>query len=74
MRDQAQELAASGKKDQAKILEQMRNKEKQAERWKRIHFLQGKNLQGQFSKVDVPGTWPTTEEEFFQTEIEYPRT
>jgi hypothetical protein len=74
MLDQAHELAASGNLDHAKILEQMRNKERQAERWKRIHFLQGNNLKGQFSQVEVPSTWPSTEEEFLQNDIENPRT
>jgi hypothetical protein len=74
MLDQAQELAASGNLDHAKILEQMRNKERQAKRWKRIHFLQGNNLKGQFSQVEVPTTWPSTEDEFLQNDIENPRT
>jgi hypothetical protein len=74
MADQARDLAATGNnKDQATNIEQMRKKELQAERWKRIKFLQGKGANGQFSKVEVPGSWSTTEEYFLHRDIGNPK-
>jgi hypothetical protein len=74
MADQARDLALSGNKDQATIIEQMRTKELQADRWKRIQFLQGKGPNGQFLQVDVPRSWPSTEEAFLHDDIENPKT
>ena len=73
MADQARDLAAGGNKDQATILAQMRKKELQADRWKRIKFLQGKGNHGKFSTVEVPSSWPSTEAGFLHQAIENPK-
>eukprot|EP00980_Cylindrotheca_fusiformis_P017822 scaffold5640_cov132-Cylindrotheca_fusiformis.AAC.1 len=62
--DQVRDSAYRGKKSDAEILEMMKKKEALAERWRRMGFLQGKRRTSQFTKVQVPVSWPTTEAEF----------
>eukprot|EP00980_Cylindrotheca_fusiformis_P016915 scaffold5139_cov100-Cylindrotheca_fusiformis.AAC.1 len=67
--DQARLLAFAGRKSDAEILEIIRKKEAQAERWRRISFLQGKKSRNQFSNVEVPASWPTTQAEFLDPDV-----
>eukprot|EP00980_Cylindrotheca_fusiformis_P027514 scaffold20799_cov73-Cylindrotheca_fusiformis.AAC.3 len=74
--EQAREIRYMQKKSDAEILEILKKKElQQAARWQKIGFLQGKNRSSQFTKVEVPLSWPRTQEEFLNPDqiIENPK-
>eukprot|EP00980_Cylindrotheca_fusiformis_P020498 scaffold7555_cov72-Cylindrotheca_fusiformis.AAC.3 len=73
--EQARDATFTGCKSDAEILEMLRKKEAQADRWKKINFVQGHHHQSQFTNVEVPSSWPTTQAEFLNpdTVIENPK-
>eukprot|EP00980_Cylindrotheca_fusiformis_P031495 scaffold26462_cov166-Cylindrotheca_fusiformis.AAC.1 len=62
MIEQAREATHTGCKSDAEILEIIRKKEAQADRWRKINFAKGGHVQSQMTKVEVPNSWPTTQE------------
>eukprot|EP00980_Cylindrotheca_fusiformis_P014992 scaffold4112_cov60-Cylindrotheca_fusiformis.AAC.10 len=62
--EQAREAKFMGRKSDADILEILRKKELQAEHWRKIGFLQGKQRSSQFTNVEVPQSWPRTQAAF----------
>jgi hypothetical protein len=63
-----------GNVDEAHVMKAILAKEKQAQRWARISRMQGTKRSKGISSLQIPSSWPVTEDGFLSSTLENPKT